>query len=133
MREPVLFPDAVAAVTTWLADNLGLPTCETVPNPRPDVFYRVQRVGGAARDVVVDDATIVVEAWSVSPEEAMDLAQLARAYLHALVNTYVDDTLVYRVSDVAGPASLPDPLSNQARVTATFQVTVRGAALATVS
>lgn len=134
IHDPVLFPDAAAAVTTYLADTLGVATAKRIPNPRPDQFYRVLRAGGAARDVVIDDAAIVVEAWASTDEEADDLAQLARAHLLAIASHQLDDgTLIYGVTESAGPADLPDPLSSQSRSTATYQVRVRGAALEAAS
>lgn len=129
MADPVLFADAAAAVATHLSDTLGVQTCARVPNPRPAEFYRIIRVGGATRERVMDDATIVVEAWAPTDQEADDLAQLARAHLLALINTYVDGTLVYRVTDVAAPANFPDPISGVSRVTATYVVTTRGLVL----
>lgn len=134
LRDVVLFTDAVAAVTTYLADTLGVATAKRIPNPRPDEFFRVFRAGGASRDVVIDDATIVVEAWAPTDEEADDLAQLARAHLLAIAGHTLDDgTLIYGVTEVAGPADLPDPLSAQSRSTATYQVRTRGVALDTAS
>lgn len=133
MRDVVLFPDAAAAVCTLLNTTLGVTTDTKVPNPRPDEFYRVQRVGGTSREIVVDDATIVVEAWAPTDQEAADLAQLARAHLLAAQNDTYDGTLIYRVIDVGAPGLLPDPLSGSPRSTATYQVTVRGVSLATAS
>lgn len=133
MADPVLFGDAAAAVATHLNDTLGVQTCGRVPNPRPSEFYRVLRVGGVTRERVMDDATVVVEAWAPTDQEADDLAQLARAHLLALVNTDIDGTLVYRVTDVAAPSNFPDPISGVSRVTATYTVTTRGFALETAS
>lgn len=129
MREPILFPDAAAVVCEHLRDSTGLPTDNKVPNPRPTEFYVVQRVGGPRRELVLDDATLVVESWAQTSEAASDNAEEARAYLSALCSDFVGDALVYRVVEVAGPAELPDPLSDQSRVTFTVQVTLRGSAL----
>lgn len=133
MRDVVLFPDTAAAVCTHLRTTLGVDTDVKVPTDRPAEFYRVQRVGGVSREMVMDDATIVVEAWAPSEEEADDLAQLARAHLLAISNDYVGDTLLYRCVDVAAPGLLPDPISGSPRSTATYQVTARGVALDTAS
>lgn len=133
IRDAVLFPDAAAAVCTYLDDTLAVQTSNKIPNPRPDQFYRVLRVGGASRDIVIDNATVVVEAWALTDEEADDLAQLARAYLLAIANETVGDTIVYAVDEVGAPANLPDPVSGQPRVTATYTVRTRGAALNTIS
>lgn len=130
IRDVIVFDDACAAVTGYLADALGVATAKRVPNPRPNQFFRVLRVGGTSRDHVIDDATVVVEAWALTDEEADDLAQLARGHLLAIANHRTDDgTLIYGVTEVAGPADLPDPLSSQARSSATYQVRTRGAAI----
>ena len=130
IRDLVLFPDAVAAITTYLADATGVATAKRVPNPRPDQFYRVIRIGGTARDVVIDDATLAVEAWALTDGEADDLANLARAHLLAIANHVLDDgTVIYGVTEVAAPADLPDPTSSQSRSTATYGARIRGAAL----
>jgi hypothetical protein len=131
--DPVLFTDAAAAVASHLNTTLGVETGSRVPLPRPEEFYRVIRVGGVAREKVMDDATIVVEAWAPTDEEADDLAQLARAHLLAMVNVWVEGTLVYRVVDIAAPANLPDPISGVSRVTATYTVTTRCLSLETAS
>lgn len=134
IRDVVVFPDAVAAVTSYLSGALGVPTSKRIPNPRPAEFYRVFRAGGTSRDVVIDDATIVVEAWAPSDEEADDLAQLARGHLLAIAGHTLDDgTLVYGATEVAAPADLPDPVSAQSRSTATYQVRVRGVSIDTAS
>lgn len=129
MRDAVLFPDVAAAVCTYLRTTLGVPTGSKVPNPRPDEFYRVQRIGGVSRSVVLDDALLVVEAWAPTDQEADDLAQLARAHLLALCSDHVGSTLLYRATDASAPALLPDPVSGSPRSTATYQVTARGVAL----
>lgn len=129
MRDAVLFPDTAAAVCTYLNDTLGVTTGSKVPNPRPAEFYRVQRVGGASREVVIDDATVIVEAWAPTDEEADDLAQLARAHLLALNGDFIGSTLLYRAVDLSAPSNDPDPISGSPRSTATYQVMARGAAL----
>lgn len=129
MPDPILFPDAAEAVATYLAEATEVRSVNTVPHPRPAEFLLIRRVGGFARDLVMDDALIVVEAWSATDGEASDLAQLARAHLLAIRNEFVGDTLVYRAVDASAPANLPDPLSSQSRFTATYTVTVRGSTL----
>lgn len=133
MRDAVLFPDTAAAVASFLNDTLGVETSNRVPNPRPAEFYRVQRVGGVSREIVIDDALILVEAWASTDGEADDLAQLARAHLLAICGDHVDGVLLYRAVDASAPALLPDTLSGQSRSTATYQVSARGVALDTAS
>lgn len=130
MAQPILFPDVAAEVGAWLREQLNVDTDTRVPNPRPDEWLMVRRVGGPRRDLVIDDATLAIEAWSVSDANSHDLAQLARAYLIAMVGETVGDSLfVYRVDELSGVANLPDPESTQSRHTFTVAVTVRGVVL----
>lgn len=133
MRDVVLFPDVTEAVCSFLNDTLGVTTGATVPDPRPAEFYRVRRIGGASREVVVDDALVVLEAWAPTEQEADDLAQLARAHLLSICSDHVGSTLLYRVTDASAPAFLPDPVSGVPRSTATYQVAARGVSLTTAS
>lgn len=132
MPDPIVFPDAVAAVLAYLADVLAVDTGTHPPKDRtvgdgPLIVAR--RTGGTADEIVVDLATFVLESWHDTEEEAHDLAQLARAYVLALWNTNVDGTLLYRAVELGGPASLPDPLQRSPRFTATYQVAARGSTL----
>lgn len=128
---PILYPDAAAMLCTAFAASLSVPTGTTVPTDRTDssTFLLVRRVGGPNRDIVVDDASLAIEAWAPTEAAAHDLLQQARAELHALTGTVVDGVAVYRVQEFAGPASLPDPLSSQPRYTMTVSVSVRGTAI----
>lgn len=127
MNDLVVFPDAAALVAGHLATSLGVSTAGKVPNPRPEEFIVVRRVGGPRRNVVTDEATLTVECWSDSDEAAHDLAQLARATIHQMVGEMFDDTPVYRVTEFSGPVHLPDPTSTQPRYTFTVAVAMRGA------
>lgn len=130
MSEAVLYPDAVGVVISWLTTqmepNLLVPR---VPNPRPSRMILVRRVGGPRLNQVADNATLAVEAWDQTEEDAHDLAAEARAYLFALRGETVGGVACYVVTDVAGPQLLPDPESDQPRYTFTAQVAMRGAAL----
>lgn len=128
-----VFPDAalitITALRVTLAD-LG-DTAEIharIPNPRPDRFVTVNRSGGPRQTIVSDAAQLDVESWDLLPEDAHDLAQLARAAIHAMANTIHGGVQVYFVNEFSGPAELPDPVSNQARYVQSFQVSMRGAA-----
>lgn len=127
MAELVVFPDAVAIACTYLTDELaGTAATSRVPFTRPDEFVTVRRVGGVRRNLVVDEATLAVEAWAATDEDAHDLAQRCRALLHALPGQSVNGSFVYRVDEVGGPASLPDPDSDQPRYTFTAALAARG-------
>lgn len=131
MLPVVVFPDAEDIAAGWLRLNLpGSPHVGTqVPASRPNEFVVVRRTGGVSSGPVTDEPIVAVEAWSTSPAAAHDLAQLARAYLHAVVGEQIDNVAVYRVVDVGGPVNLPDPESDQPRYTFSVQITLRGTAL----
>lgn len=132
----VVFPDAEAVIINYLRDELDLrgstaDVVKEVPNPRPPVFVTVTRVGGIRQTVISDAALLAIECWAENTatghQAAHDLAQWCRALIHALPGSTADDVPVYRVDDVSGPQSLPDPLSEQPRCTFTVQVHLRGA------
>lgn len=131
----VLFPDAAALLIGYLRDQLtdrGDSTAvgQKTPNPRPDQFVTIHRVGGPRRSVVADAPLLAVECWATNDPDAHDLAQLARALLHTARGRSIDGVAVYRIAEAAGPVNLPDPLSQQSRYTFTLEVALRGAALA---
>lgn len=126
----IVFPDIQAVVIGELRDGLAdhgvdVHVGSEIPNPRPDVFINVTRTGGTAQSIVTDAATLTIESWGPSPEVAHDNAQLCRAIVHALPPGTAN-VPIYRVDEFAGPAVLPDPLSEQPRVTFTISVWVRG-------
>jgi hypothetical protein len=127
MTDLIVFPDAVDIVCGHLDDLLGVPVRSKIPKPRPASFVTVRRGGGVQQTIVTDAALLLVECWAVLPGDAMDLAQLTRAHLHAMRGHVLAGVPVYRVDEVAGPADLPDPLSDQARVVITFSIHLRGA------
>lgn len=132
MTELVIFPDAVEALCDYVRtalDVLGpaIPVGTRVPKPRPDLFVRFERVGGARRNLVIDEVSVVVEAWGSDEGAAHDLAQQVRAILFASVRQQTSAGMIYRVIESAGPASLPDSDTDQARFTLTMSVAVRGA------
>lgn len=137
-RPPVAFADSVALTIRHLLDQLpdygwDVPVRKNVPNPRPASFVRVIRSGGVSRDVVVDEAMLIIECWASTDEDAADLATVVRALLNAMHGTVVDDVQCYRVREVSGPADLPDGLSDQVRLTWMVTVETRGTELSPTS
>jgi hypothetical protein len=100
----------------------------TVPNPRPERFVLVPRIGGVRRNLVVDSATIAVECWASTDAEAANLAALVRGLIGALPGQVLDGITIYRVDEFSGPANLPDARTAQARYTFTVSISYRGAA-----
>ena len=128
-------PDATALMIAWLRQEL--PTIpdqsevgvyRAIPDPRPGAFVTVRLVGGAGVDEqvhVLDRVSLAIEAWANRVEQAHDLAQNARAVALAARGVVLGSTQVYRVTEFAAPVELPDPLSDQPRVTFTVELTLR--------
>lgn len=134
MGETIVFPDVEALLVDHLTERLAAlgdaaTVHVTVPNPRPSRFVLVPRVGGPARNLVVDSATIATECWAATPGQAHDLCQLVRGLIHATAGRTIGGITVYAVGEVAGPANFPDPLSSQPRYIFTASVQCRGAAI----
>lgn len=124
----ITFPDAVALVIGHLSDDpdITVPVHKRIPNPRPASFVTVQRVGGVA-DLVTDDAQVMIGCWGDDDVTAADLAIVVRGSLGTMRGEVVDGAQVYRVTELAGPADIPDPDSDQYRMRWTITVQVRGA------
>lgn len=127
--EPIIFADATAVAIAWLDAHLEEPVHQDIPNPRPDAFVTVSRTGGPRRNLVTDGAFLTVESWGQTHQDAHDLAQAARAWLHSIVGETVNGAPVYRCDEAAGPAKLPDPLSGQPRYSQSFELAIRGEVL----
>jgi hypothetical protein len=127
--EPIVFPNAEGKVAGYLRTVLGEQVENRVPNPRVGTFLVVRRVGGVTETIVSDAASLAVEAWDETDAAAHDLCALARAWILALPGEVLAGTPVYRVDEIAGPANLPDPLSDHHRWTFTVAVHLRGTAV----
>jgi hypothetical protein len=135
VAELLVAPDVVDLMIAWLKaelpnvpDQSTVPIHRAVPSPRPATFITVRLLGGAGRDSalpVVDRATVAIEAWAAQVVAAHDLAQNARAVAHQAQGAVLAGIQVYRVVEAGGPVELPDPLSSQARVTFSVELTVR--------
>lgn len=126
MNTPVLFADAEALIGEGLRTALATVTVlSVIGETRPAEFVLVSRTGGLQRTVTSDAALLAIEAWSSSKEAAHDLAQLCRAHVQNLRGTVVDGTQLYRVAEVGGLVSLPDPTSGQWRYTFLIEAHIR--------
>lgn len=129
MAAPIGFPDGVAVVRAYLHEQLaargmGVPVGTRVPSPRPARFVRLERIGGTRVDRITDRPRIDVQCWGDSEESAHDLAQLARALLHAMPGWR--GAVAYDVAEVGGPNNLPDAESGQPRYVIAVEVSLRG-------
>lgn len=135
MAEVLVSPDVVALVIAWLKTELPLipdqsavSVTRAVPSPRPPQFLTVELIGGVGRQPgvpVVDRVAVTVEAWAQRVDQAHDLAQNARAVVHAARGVVLAGVQVYRVTEQGAPVELPDPLSDQPRVTFSVEMHVR--------
>lgn len=122
MEEIVLFPDAVALVIEYLNASLvaygeTAPVHKNVPNPRPAKFVQVFRTGGPRSNLVVDGAQLTISVWADTDAAASDLAEVVRAVLNAVRSQIIGQSVFYKVNELGGPVDLPDPQSNQSRMT----------------
>jgi hypothetical protein len=135
MAETLVSPDVTSLLIAWLTaelpdlpDQAAVGVYRAVPNPRPSSFVTVQLLGGAGRTVEnppIDRAQVEVNAWASTAAAAHDLAQNARALIHAAQGAVLGSTQVYTVEDFGPPVDEPDPLSDQARFTFRVELTVR--------
>jgi hypothetical protein len=131
MPQPVAFPDVEAIVIAYLtgeyaARSIAASAHSKVPNPRPALFTIVPRIGGARRNLVVDQPTLGVECWGPSNTAAFELCAVTRALIGAMEGRTIGGVMFYGFAELAGPTQLPDPDSNQARYVYTPSLTCRG-------
>lgn len=131
MIETIVFPDAVTTAIAAVAPGLpsGVVAYGRVPDPRPARFVRILRIGGTRRDRFTDNATLTIEAWAATDQASATLANTVRAALNAAEGSVVAGAALYTVTELSGPANLPDPVSDQSRHTWTVQIALRGSAV----
>jgi hypothetical protein len=100
-----------------------------VPDPRPGRFTRVRNVGGADGDVVSYAATVTVEAYARTDDDAEAIARLNLALLQrAARDGWLGPVSVRDITCISLPQILPDPTTQQTRSTATYVIDLRGSA-----
>lgn len=127
-NEVILFGDIEAALVAYLDTKTTATVAASIPHDRTEPLVVAQRIGGIKRDLVTDAATIRVHCWHTLPSDALELAQLMRAHIHALRGEFVSGLHVQRIQDYAGPSLLPDPESSVPRYSFTVSVEYRGEA-----
>lgn len=133
MDPVVIFPDGQALVAGHiraqliLRDNAAVKVASRVPNPRPDKFVLVRRLGGPRLNVAVDNPMLGIECWDLEDDGAISLAQLVRGIVLAMPGAIGTPAVaVYDVGEVSGPQLLPDPTSDHPRAVFTVSVALRG-------
>ena len=124
----VAFGDAVATVRLGLiAAGITPLIVAEIPNPRPDEFIHLTRVGGTVALEVFDRAAITADCWAPSLEDAMELGGSVRQQMHRMQGTTVGNVTVGRVIEIAGLSSGTDRgQSEQHRARQSFQIDLRG-------
>lgn len=106
MIEYVDFPDVEAICVSYLNSTQTDAKASTkVPNPRPDQFIKVTRVGGSA-NIGIDSARVRFECWSTDEVAAQKLGSNVRSLVRAM------DEYGYENS---GLLLNPDPVTNLPR------------------
>lgn len=129
MKPPVIFPDVELVLTGYLRTALasyGYPGM-FVSNKRETqaTAVWVRRDGGPALDVVRETARVGVNVYAPTEAKVDALARTVAALLVAAPN----GAPVVRVTQSSGPSGVPE--ANGSRRFMSFEVTVRGADLAT--
>lgn len=120
------YPDIVGLLRTYLLPIVApLQIASRVPDPRPDDWVQLRRIGGPQQRPVRDRPNVDVFAWALTDPAAEQLGDLLRRSIHALAGTTLLGPMVYRVDEVLGPRSLDDELTGRPRVWATYSIDVR--------
>lgn len=130
MVAAILFPDPIPAVRTWLTSKIaGVQVVQRRPPSAPVELVQVVRTGGSRSHLVADGAQLTITCWAGTDPASADLAGRVRAWLLAMAGERVGTVGVYRVTEVGGLYSNPDPDSGSPRHTFTVAVDVRGVAI----
>lgn len=119
------YPDITALLVVYLDPLLTGPVASRVPDPRPDVWTQVRRIGGQQSRPVRDQPRVDVTSWALTDPDAWTLADAARRAIHALAGTALLGPVVYRVDETLGPKHIDDPTTGARRCLATYSILVR--------
>jgi hypothetical protein len=118
---------ATVLIVDWLDSHFVIPVRATVPDPRPDDFILVRRVGGVPTNPVTDEPMFTIESWRMGdPVQAEEDLLTVRRLMAGLRGSSIGGRPVYRVDEIAGPGYLPDPDSDHDRYTMTVVIGIRG-------
>lgn len=118
------FPDIEALLVNNL--DVGVDVLQEVPESLPDLWVRVERIGGTKVNMILDKPNVVIEAWGVNRDAAYALLTTARGAAHDLAGSTLDGFPVKRVNEIGGVTNLPDDKSGSYRYTVTLEILVRG-------
>lgn len=119
-------PNVLATVITYLNAAITPSVSSKVPTPRPAEFVTVRRSGGPWATRVSDQPQLTFECWAASDIDAYALAGEVSTLMVALADgANRSGVVVYDYVEFSGPAYLPDPDSEQDRVTWTCSLHTR--------
>ena len=129
-RPPVIFDDAVVVALDVIRAGLAAASVTAtvhnrIPSPRPAAFVVVRRAGGASTELVIDAATLTVDAWAQAEDEASALAESVRTIINSAGGVYGSSQVSY-TQEISGPKPMPDSESQQPRFTAVYSIRTRG-------
>lgn len=125
--------DSEQAVIAFLNQHLpdDVRVGKKIPNPLPDKFIQVRRIGGSTGSAVLDRPRIDCLVFLDNPGERKDLAIETHALLLAIANDTVGDALLYSAEDFLAPIDVPDPVDETRTVSMlTVEITMRKSAQA---
>lgn len=119
-------PDILDLLQSYLAAQLTpKPVAPRVPDPRPDEWLQIRRVGGTKAPPVTDKARIDLIAWALTEPAAMALLLAARLLVNNLYGTSAVGVPVYRVEETLGPKQVDDPEAGAPQAWMTVAITFR--------
>lgn len=123
-------PDFVDLLRDYLNTQLAAPpparpVATRVPDPRPNEWLQIRRVGGAKLPPVRDKARIDLTAWALDEPAAMALLLRVRGLVTNLFGTTAVGVEVYRVEETLGPRQVDDPPTGTAQAWMTVAITYR--------
>lgn len=124
MVQTLAFPDIEDLLCTHLTAVLDVPVGTRMASVSS--FVRVLRTGGPAPTRVTDSPQVTVEAYHSRESGAIALLGEARRALADLPGTELDGWAVKSVTELGGPANLPNPTTESHRYTYTAVVQIRG-------
>lgn len=119
------WPDVVQLVTGYLrplVDPIHVGT--RVPDPRPDRFVTVRRIGGNP-STVRDTARLDVQCWAIDEPDATALALQIREHMWALSGTILLGPPCYRVDEFMGLRQVDDRQTGTPIAWVTYELDVR--------
>lgn len=124
MVQTLAFPDIEDLLSTHLGTALGVPVGTRMASV--STFVRILRTGGPAPTRVTDSPQVTIEAYHPRESGALALMGQARRVLADLPGTELDGWAVKSVTELGGPANLPNPTTESHRYTYSAVVQIRG-------